>query len=72
MVARHKNATSEKIIGISMGSDRNGNTCFDICTLVIPEMDDEFISEVRKIKEELGYFNNPRTSNSKKLRKKNN
>lgn len=71
IVARYENPTAEKIIGISMGSNANGDSCFDICTLDIPEMDEEFITQVKKIKEELGYFTNPRISDSKWRRKKN-
>lgn len=70
MVARYENPSAEKIIGISMGSNANGDSCFDICTLDIPEMNDEFIKTVKQIKEELGYFTNPRISTSKLLRKK--
>lgn len=68
MVARYENPTVEKIIGISIGSNSNGESCFDICTIVIPEMDDEFIKDVNLIKEELGYFKNPVISENKKNR----
>ena len=71
VVARYENPTAEKIIGISMGRNAKGDSCFDICTLYIPEMDDDFINEVKKIKEELGYFTNPRISDSKSLRRTN-
>lgn len=66
MVARYENPTVEKIIGISIGSNSNGESCFDICTIVIPEMDDEFIKDINLIKEELGYFKNPVISENKK------
>jgi len=59
MVARYENPTAQKIIGISIGSNSNGDSCFDICVLVIPDLDDQFIKEVNLIKEELGYFKNP-------------
>jgi hypothetical protein len=65
MVARYENPSAEKIIGISIGSNSNKESCFDICTIVIPEMDNEFIEEVNKIKEELGYFKNPVASDNK-------
>jgi hypothetical protein len=69
MVARHENPTAEKIIGISIGSNSKGESCFDICTVVIPEIDEDFIREVKDIKKELGYFNNPVISHSKDFRK---
>lgn len=68
MVARHENPTAEKIIGISIGSNGNGDSCFDIFTLVMPEMNETFVKSVKKIKHELGYFTNPRISNGRSLR----
>ncbi len=72
MVARYENPTAERIIGISIGSNANGDSCYDICTLDVPEMDNDFIDTVKKIKDELGYFINPRISEWKSIRKKSN
>lgn len=69
MVARYENPTAKKIIGISIGSNSNGDSCFDICTLFIPELDEDFIRDVIEIKKELGYFNKTFISNSKDFRK---
>lgn len=66
MVARYENPSAEKVIGISIGSNSKGEGCFDICTIIIPEMSDEFVKRVLEIKEELGYFKNPIISNNKK------
>lgn len=68
MVARHENPAAKKIIGISIGSNSNGDSCFDICTLFIPEMDEDFIRDVMEIKKELGYFNKTIISHSKDFR----
>lgn len=71
MVARYKNPTSEQVIGISMGSNSKGESCFDICTLEIRTMNEEFITKVKMIKEDFEYFTNPRITDSKSVRKKN-
>ncbi|RKR05167.1 hypothetical protein C8C83_4500 [Flavobacterium sp. 90] len=49
-VARYENPTAKKIIGISIGSNSDGDSCFDICSLYIPEIDEDFIREVMEIK----------------------
>jgi hypothetical protein len=67
MVARHENPSAEKVIGISIGNNSKGESCFDICTIIIPEMSDEFVKKVYEIKKELGYFKNPVISDSKKI-----
>lgn len=59
MVARYENPTATKVIGISIGSNSKGESCFDICTIFIPEMNEEFIRTAKLIKDELGYFKNP-------------
>lgn len=68
VVARYENPTAEKIIGISIGSNSNGESCFDVCAIVIPEMDNEFIETAKIIKNELGYFIKPKISHSKEFR----
>lgn len=69
MVARYENPTAKKIIGISIGGNSKGNSCFDICTLYIPEMDEDFIRDVMEIKKNLGYFTNTVFSSSRDFRK---
>jgi hypothetical protein len=68
-VSRYENPTAKKIIGISIGSNSDGDSCFDICSIYIPEIDEDFIREVMEIKKELGYFTNTVVSNSVDFRK---
>lgn len=68
VVARVENPSAEIIIGMSIGSNSNGESYFDICYLNIPELDEEFIKYARSIQEELGYFKNPVISSSKEFR----
>ncbi|CAC9973231.1 hypothetical protein [Flavobacterium panici] len=68
MVARYENPNVEKVIGISIGSNNNGETCFDILAITIPEINDEFVNDVNIIKKELGYFVNPVISTNKRIK----
>jgi len=67
-VARVENPDTEIIIGISIGEDLEGNSCFDILYLNIPELTNDFINHVNEVKKELGYFKNPVYSRSKDMR----
>lgn len=69
IVAKVKNLDAEIVIGVSMGSNSKGESYFDVCYLNIPEPNEEFLNEARKIQEELGYFKNVKMSHSKDLRK---
>jgi hypothetical protein len=67
-VARVVNSDTEIIIGISIGENSKGDSCFDIVYLNMPEISSDFIEHVNDIKKELGYFRNSVFSNSKKIR----
>jgi hypothetical protein len=69
IVARVENPNTEKIIGISIGSNSNGESSFDICYLNIPELDEELIKHAKEIQDEFGYFKKPVVSQSKDFRK---
>lgn len=69
MVARYLNPTAKKIIGIAIGGNSYGESCFDICTYEIDELDDELIAEAQLIQAEFGFFVNPTISNSASFRK---
>lgn len=69
MVARYENPTAKKIIGISIGSNSSGDSCFDLFTFYLPEIDENFAKLVQEIKNEHGYFANPVISRSKDFRK---
>ncbi|WP_422080111.1 hypothetical protein [Ulvibacterium sp.] len=68
MVARLENPNTEKIIGIGVGSAEKDGLWYDLAFLDIPELDEEFIAQVNDIKNEYGYFKNPKYSNSKDMR----
>lgn len=68
MVARYENPTAKKIIGISIGSNSKGEIFFELLTLYIPEIDEDFALAVQDIKNELGYFAKPVLSHSKDFR----
>lgn len=68
IVARLENPEIEKVIGISIGSNSNGESVFDICSIFIPEMNDDFIKYATEVKNEFGYFKKPVISNSKKFK----
>jgi len=63
-VARVENPTAKKIIGIAIGNNGNGESCFDVCYIHIPTVDNDFVKHVNKIKKELGYFKNSKISES--------
>jgi hypothetical protein len=69
IVARYENPTAKKIIGISIGENSQGENCFDIVIIVVPNLNDDFIEKAQKIKKELGYFSNSTISHSKDYRK---
>ncbi len=69
IVARLENPNTEKIIGISIGSNSDGESVFDIYSIVLPEMNDDFIKHAKEIKKEFGYFKKPVISHSKEFRK---
>jgi hypothetical protein len=69
MVARYENPTAKKIIGISIGSNSKGESCFDLFTFYLPEIDENFARIVKEIKDEFGYFANSVISHSKDFRK---
>jgi hypothetical protein len=69
MVARYENPTTKKIIGISIGSNSKGESCFDLFALYLPEIDENFALAVQDIKNELGYFAKSVVSHSKDFRK---
>jgi len=69
VVARMENPTVERVIGIGFGNNGNGQDLYDICSIYIPEMSEEFIAHAKEIKEELRYFRNPKISHSKAYRK---
>jgi len=69
IVARLENPNVERIIGISIGNNSKGDFIFNIHSILIPEMTDSFIKTAKKIKEELGYFNNTVNSYSEESRK---
>jgi hypothetical protein len=69
VVARMENPTVERVIGIGFGNNGNGQDHYDICSIYIPEMSEEFIAHAKEIKEELRYFRNPKISHSKAYRK---
>lgn len=69
IVARLENPNTEKIIGIAIGNNSKGESVFDICSFIIPEMNDDFIKHAKEIKNELGYFKKPVISHSKEFRK---
>ena len=71
MVARHDNPSVKQVIGISIGSNAHGDSCFDIFSLEIEHLNDDFVKHVAAIKKELGYFTNPKISRSKDFRKNN-
>jgi hypothetical protein len=64
-VARYENPTAKTVIGISIGSNSKGESCFDICSIYIPEIDEDLIKDVKEIQKELGYFKKIKISNSK-------
>jgi hypothetical protein len=68
-VARVENPDTKVIIGISIGENSKGESCFDIVYLNMPEITNEYINYVSDIKKELGYFNKPVLSHSKDMRK---
>ena len=63
-VARLENPTTHKVIGIAIGNNDKGQSCFDICFINIPELDEDFIKHAEKVKNELGYFKNPKITNN--------
>lgn len=67
IVARFENPNTEKIIGISIGHNSKGESVFDIFSMVIPEMNEDFIKHVKEIKKELGYFKKPVISHSDRI-----
>jgi hypothetical protein len=70
MVARHDNPTVTQVVGISIGSNSNGDSCFDIFSLKMDHLTEDFKKQVNQIKEELGYFKKPVISHSKDFRQK--
>lgn len=69
VVARAENPNTEKIIGISIGSNKKGENQFDICYLNFPTIDEQFVKHAKSIQDEFGFFKNPTISNSKDFRK---
>lgn len=69
IVARAENPNTEKIIGISIGSNSKGENHFDICYLYIPQLNEGFIKHSKEIQDEFGYFKKPIISHSKDFRK---
>lgn len=65
VVARVENPGTEKIIGISVGNDSNGESYFDICYLEIPQLDEDTVRLAREIQSEFGYFKKTVISHSK-------
>lgn len=63
-VARLENPTAQKVIGIAIGSNNKRESCFDVCFINIPELDDDFIKHAERVKNELGYFKNPRVTDN--------
>ena len=59
IVARYENPEVRRIIGVSIGSNSKGDSCFDIFMVDVAELDETFITTAKRIKKELGYFNNP-------------
>lgn len=70
MVARVENPNTEKVIGISIGSNSEGENHFDICYLNIPDLDEQYVNHAKEIQDEFGYFKKPVVSNSKSFRSK--
>jgi len=69
VVARMENPSVERVIGIGFGNNSDGKDYYDICSIYIPEMSEEFITHAKEVKEELGYFKKPTISHSKEYRK---
>ena len=69
VVARKENPTTEKIIGVAVGKNPDGDKWFDLCLVDVKTLDEDFIEMASKIQEEFGYFTNPKISNSKDFRK---
>jgi len=69
IVARAENPNTEKIIGISIGSNSKGENHFDICYLYIPQLNEDFIKHSKEIQDEFGYFKKPIISHSEDFRK---
>ena len=55
-IARYEFSQAEKVVGISFGNNENGQLLFDICYIHIPEIDDNFVTHIKRIKRELKYF----------------
>jgi hypothetical protein len=55
-VARFQFSNAEKVVGISIGKNKNGKIIFDVVCTHIPEIDDWFIKHIERIKTELRYF----------------
>lgn len=70
-VARVENIDTTIILGISIGANSTGESCFDIVYLNMPEITNEYIDYVNDIKKELGYFSKPVYSHSNDMRKSN-
>lgn len=69
IVARAENPDAETVIGISIGSNSDGENHFDICYLYISDLDEKFIHHAKEIQDEFGFFKKPVVSNSKDFRK---
>lgn len=68
VIARMENPTVERVIGIGFGNNSDRNDYYDICSIHIPEMSNEFILYAKEVKDKLGYFKKPTISHSKAFR----
>lgn len=62
IVARYLNPQVDTVIGISIGSNEDDESVYDICYHHIPKMTNELKLRAEEIRQELGYFKNPKVS----------
>lgn len=68
VVARMENPNVERVIGIGFGNNSDDKDFYDICSIYIPEMSEEFITHAKEVQDKLGYFKKPTISHSKAFR----
>jgi len=68
LVARFQNPQVSIVVGVSIGTNKKGESMFDICYFNLPTIDNNFCQIAMKIQDNLGYFKNPSVTKRKFLK----
>lgn len=68
LIAKKENPNVSRIIGLTYGTDKNGDDMFDLVYFDLPELDEEMKRRIEIVQKEFGYFVNSQISQSKNMR----